>query len=181
VTAISINHALAFVPRIGTKAKSIYESIYLFFASLPARRIIISVISILIVVQGVRSVLPFTLLYAQWTPLIESLFAVLTGIDQFSIVILFALLWLTKFTSTDSEIKHDLFWLVLGILAKQFTWHFACVLVASIIGDFSQMAAYLNWCWIWTIVYGLGLYLLFTKGGDYVRIASKPARSNKKS
>lgn len=181
MTVIAMPSSLAFLNNTPAKVKSLYETVYLFLASLPARKIILSVICALVMVQGIRTALPFILLYAQWSPIVESLYHLLTAIDSASPFILGFALWFTKFNGETGELKRDVTWFVVGMVAKQFAWHSVRIVVASLIGNFTEMAAYLNWCWIWTIVYALVLYVIVTKGGAYVRSSKATNKTSKKA
>lgn len=168
MTTNILNSPFAFMGNWGKVLRDFGETIYLFLSGLPARRIVLSVIGLLVAIQIVRTVLPFALIFGQWSPLVESIFYRLTEIDLWSPILLYMVLRLTKFNVGDNEVLIDLYWLGLGMIAKQFAWHGARVLVASVMGDFSTMAAYLNWCWLWAVIYGIGLYLMLTCVRKYV-------------
>lgn len=181
---------LPVLPKINTDAiankffnrlRSTGGSVSLWVMSLPARPIIIGIISVLVAANFVRAALPF-ILNAHLIGYSSALNVFSNGLlllDNFSIVILFAALWLTKFNSA-SEMKTDLTYLALGILLKQFAWHAGIILSSGLLNDVSQIAPFLNWVWVWGCIYALALLVVWEKGSRYVRsssASSQPVRN----
>jgi len=169
------------IPAALNLAKSIYESIYLRLpklSDLPARPIIGGMILVLALANALRAALPYLLTVVDYTSFLSNVFMLLGLVENFSVVLLFTVLWLTKFTKSQDELKADLTWLLLGIGIKNLAWHVATILSASILMNFERMGAYGNWVWLWAVIYGVVLYFIFQKGGKYVwsknQVASTP-------
>lgn len=165
------------------RVRAIGEDLYLRIPKLsavPARTIIIAVIGLLALSNALRAAMPYALNIIDYTPLMSTLFNALALLDNFGIVLLFTALWLTKFTRDGgaNEMKADLTWLAIGIVVKNLAWHVATIISASVLVDFSRMAPYLNWVWMWSIIYGALLYLIISRGESYVR-SNKVVPSNR--
>lgn len=188
MTTATLRGSLSFLPdliktlnKIMDRVRSVGETIYLVLTSLPARPIILSVIGALCLFNLVRAALPFVVIQFGASSVLSGLNNILLALDNLSVVILIAALYFTKFGSTSSELKADLTWFTFGIVAKQFAWHLSSIVSASLM-NFG--GSWVNWCWIWGVVYALALVVIVKKGGAYVSINSNfaivPGKANKK-